>query len=297
MMPFEVHIGRPFRTAQSPYQHDSFLTKKRHHGALLAIDEESKSGRNLVSAMESSSLQLPESNPVAALPREPISSPLVIVSPHYDDAVFSCGHLLAAVPGSTVLTVCTGLPEDSEILTDWDERCGFRCAADAMRARAVENDEALALLSAKGMNLDFLDSQYDQRQKSLEQLLGDTLGASITQLQPASVCFPIGLFHEDHILISDVLMTICHHFSAINWYAYEDIPYCKRPEWVDQRLHVLSARGIAASPHHLEAQSDSKWDAVSAYRSQFLGLGYEDASPVLGQPERYWKIHRSMELL
>src|SRR5690606_537209 len=261
------------------------------------MDQESKLGRKLVSAMESSSLQLPESGLATALPGEPILTPLVIVSPHYDDAVFSCGHLLASTPGSTVLTVCTGLPEDSEILTDWDERCGFRNAADAMRARAIENEEALAVLGAEGVNLDFLDSQYDQRPKSLEQLLGDTLGASLTQLQPASVCFPIGLFHEDHILISDVLMTICHHFAAISWYAYEDIPYCKRPEWVGQRLHALSARGIAASPHHLDVLSESKWHAVSAYRSQFRGLGYEDATPVLRQPERYWKIHRSMEIL
>lgn len=223
--------------------------------------------------------------------------PLVMISPHYDDAVFSCGHLLAAAKDSTVLTVCTAVPENAAVRTDWDERCGFDCAANAMRARAEENRRALELLGAKGVELDFLDSQYDRRGNTTAQLLGDTLGTSITTLQPATVFFPLGLYHEDHILVSDVLMTICHHFPAISWYAYEEIPYRKRPEWVEERLKHFAARGIGASPFPVEAWTDRKEPAVRAYQSQFLGLGYENADPVMSQPERYWQIHRVMELL
>lgn len=68
---------------------------------------------------------------------------IMVISPHFDDAVFSCGHLLAALPGSTVVTVCTALPEKPDILTDWDQRCGFSSAAQAMQARREENRAAL----------------------------------------------------------------------------------------------------------------------------------------------------------
>ena len=224
-------------------------------------------------------------------------APLAVVSPHYDDAVFSCGHLLASVPGSTVVTICTALPEDASILTDWDSRCGFTCASDAMSARAAENANALRLLRAEGMDLNFLDAQYASPLSNGTTLLSDSLSATLTLLQPATVCFPVGLFHDDHLLVSDVLMTICHHFPSITWLAYEDIPYRKRPETVSRRMDELATRGLAATPFTLDATPTIKEQAVMAYRSQFLGLGYTDASPIMEQPERYWRIHQNMELL
>ena len=166
-----------------------------------------------------------------------------------------------------------------------------------MRARAAENAEALKLLRANGIDLNFLDDQYATPLSNGTTLLSDSLSATLTLLQPAAVCFPVGLFHHDHILVSDVLMTICHHFPSITWIAYEEIPYRKRPETVSRRMDELAARGLAATPFALESTQGAKEQAVKAYRSQFLGLGYEDASPIMEQPERYWRIHQNMELL
>lgn len=221
----------------------------------------------------------------------------LVVSPHYDDAVFSCGHLLAARPDSTVLTVCTSLPKNGALSTEWDARCGFDSAASAMCARDRENQQALQLLGAKGMSLGFLDSQYDDRGNDSEQLLHDSLSGCIATLRPASVFFPLGLFHEDHILVSDAVTTLCHHFPNINWYAYEDVPYRKRREWVSARLSDLEARGIGVKPFPFEAWSERKHQAVKAYGSQLKGLGYEDAAPVMSHTEQYWQIHPVMELL
>ncbi|PJX25966.1 hypothetical protein CAP48_08035 [Advenella sp. S44] len=47
-------------------------------------------------------------------------APVLVISPHYDDAVFSCGELLAKIPSGMVMTVYTGVPEDGDVSTDWD---------------------------------------------------------------------------------------------------------------------------------------------------------------------------------
>lgn len=223
--------------------------------------------------------------------------PLMVVSPHYDDAVFSCGRLLAAVPGSTVVTVCTALPHEEDLLTDWDSRCGFVSAADAMRARSMENLNALAILRAKGVDLDFLDDQYRPTPRATADLLNDTMLATIAEFQPASVFCPLGLFHADHVFVSDVLMTIGHHLPGIRWFAYADIPYRKQTQRVEQRLAGLTERGIHPEPMPLQAPPGRKALAVEAYRSQFLGLGEGSGAAVLQQEEEYWRLHHNPELL
>ncbi len=225
------------------------------------------------------------------------ASKLAFFSPHYDDAVFSCGGLLAAARNGTVVTVYTGLPGDGDILTDWDQRCGFASAGEAMQARAIENKQALTLLHATGIDLQFLDSQYARQLDNGKELLSDALASTIAHVQPTHVFFPLGLFHEDHITVSDVMLTLCHQFPTMHWFAYEDIPYRKRAEHVSQRLSELSAQGVLASRFPITGKSDDKAEAVSAYQSQFQGLGYEDAKPLLQLPEQYWHLRSNMELL
>ena len=60
---------------------------------------------------------------------------MVVISPHLDDAVFGCGRLLASRPGSIVVTLFAGVPDDAGQLTDWDARCGFTTAGEAVWAR------------------------------------------------------------------------------------------------------------------------------------------------------------------
>lgn len=174
--------------------------------------------------------------------------PLVAISPHYDDAVFSCGHLLAAVPPTTVVTVYTGCPACPDMLTDWDGRCGFNNAVQAIRTRSEENDIALSILQAEGMDLDFLDSQYLQTPPGNTDLLIDTLASTLSRLQPASVVFPLGLFHGDHIFVSDALITLSPRFETITWIAYEDIPYSRQDACVDARISELVQRDVLAAP-------------------------------------------------
>lgn len=222
--------------------------------------------------------------------------PLMVVSPHYDDAVFSCGNLLSALSGCTVVTVCSGLPADSTLVTDWDRRCGFNDAAEAMSHRVRENQNALAALRAEGVDLMFLDSQYvPKTPRNGADLLADSLAATLARLQPSAVLFPLGLFHEDHVLVSDTVLAICPAFPAVRWLAYEDIPYSKNSELTQQRLDALEARGIVTEALVLEGLKDDKAQAVSAYASQLKGLGHKNEETIVRQPERYWKIYRSLD--
>ena len=223
-------------------------------------------------------------------------APVVVVSPHYDDAIFSCGELLSMLSTSTVLTVCTGVPENGAVSTDWDRRCGFSNARQAMQTRSLENVAALSVLDASGIDLGFLDSQYIDDTRMDSELLADTIALNIEQIKPSSVIFPLGLFHKDHIHISDTFVTICSRFPAINWLVYEDIPYRNQAGRVAERLAQLIERGVPIEPFGTELAGDYKTRAVHAYQSQFRGLGHRGAAPVMHLNEKFWRLHCSLEL-
>ncbi len=87
----------------------------------------------------------------AARLREHVVEPVAVLSPHLDDAVFSCGvlscgDLIAASGEAVVATVCAGVPPSAETLTEWDAVCGFGSARQAITARREEDRAALSTL-------------------------------------------------------------------------------------------------------------------------------------------------------
>jgi len=218
---------------------------------------------------------------------------LVVVSPHLDDGVFSCGDLLARSRFGTVITVCTGLPEDPRRLTSWDQRCGFSNAQSAVENRLQENRLALQLLGCKSLELGLPDSQYVRDWQPFIPLLRESLKNAIERLHPRQVVLPLGLFHEDHIRVSDVLLSLLYRFPCAEWIAYEDVPYRTRPDAVPQRLSVIRQRGIRACRAVVPCRSDRKARAVWAYGSQLHGFGTRPAD--LTRPEGYWRLTPSEE--
>src|SRR5256885_6374496 len=86
---------------------------------------------------------------------------LVVVSPHFDDAVLGCGQLLSAHPGATVVTVLAGRPESYPAeVTQWDAGGGFEPGDDVVAARREEDRNALAVFDATSVWLEFSDHQY-----------------------------------------------------------------------------------------------------------------------------------------
>ena len=67
--------------------------------------------------------------------------PVLVISPHFDDAIFSCGALLAAHHGSRTVTVFGGAPE-TPVSTTWDQEAGFADSNQAVAARRLEDAQA-----------------------------------------------------------------------------------------------------------------------------------------------------------
>lgn len=218
---------------------------------------------------------------------------IAVVSPHLDDGVFSCGALLAMQPGSVVVTALAGAPPRWERVTPWDAACGFAAGDDVIATRRAEDREAVALLDAAPVWLDFCDAQYGPP-PALEAL-AETLGRAVEAARPAAIFVPLGLFHSDHELTSEAARTLIAADPARRWFAYEDAIYRRIPDLTARALARLAAAGIAPSAVELTARAacvERKRRAVACYRSQLQGLstpgrrGYEDAFA----PERYWRL-------
>jgi LmbE family N-acetylglucosaminyl deacetylase len=217
---------------------------------------------------------------------------LLIVSPHCDDAVFSCGWLLAAHPGSVVMTIFAAGPPCHARLTEWDQAAGFEQGEDVMAQRRHEDARALALLSSYPLWLNFHDSQY-QRSPAAGRI---TLAVhSVMQaVQPHSIFVPWGLFHSDHTLASEACMVLRPAYPDRGWFLYEDAIYRRIPGLLSERIARMRAHGIRAHPVTVGTIRDSarKSEAIHCYRSQLRALtshgrpGYLDAF----EPERFWVV-------
>jgi len=224
---------------------------------------------------------------------------LVVISPHFDDAVFSCGDWLAACPGSTVLTVYSGVPPSAAPLPDWDRRCGFARADQAMMARHEENRAAMAVLGVRGLGLGLLDEQYGGPAAEAGRITG-MLATALTTLQPAVVLAPLGLFHRDHLRVSDAALTVWRLFRDAmgnTWLVYEEALYRRKPGLVQQRLADLRAQHVQATPEAgPRYRGDRKTRAVAAYASQLCALGMTPGQDDDAAPERYWRLEIEKEI-
>lgn len=226
----------------------------------------------------------------------------LVISPHLDDAVLSCGTWLAARPGATVLTLFAGAPRDPSRRTDWDAQSGFASAGEAIAERRREDAQALALLDATPRWLDFTDGQYGE--SSSVEMLAAALCTVLRDLRPGTVLYPLGLFHADHRLAHDAAVVALQGLGdlRITAHAYEDVPYRGMPGVLQQRLAELADIGLQATPVRHDAvpaaaagdrgaddRAARKARAVAAYVSQlraFAPGGLPDAE----SPERRWRL-------
>ena len=80
---------------------------------------------------------------------------VLVLSPHPDDAVLSCGQFLARHPGTTVVTVFCGIPATyPDPPRRWEQLAGFAPGDDVAALRREEDRRALAVLDAYAVHLD-----------------------------------------------------------------------------------------------------------------------------------------------
>jgi LmbE family N-acetylglucosaminyl deacetylase len=221
-----------------------------------------------------------------------MSAPLIVFSPHLDDAVMGCGRVLAAHPGSCVVTLFAGWPRPDAPLTSWDARCGFTSGNQAMRVRRREDAAALVALGAAPRWLGFREVQYGGSEPAA--VLARSLREILASHPESTVLLPLGLNDSDHQRARDAVIAARRAGIRVrDWLLYEDALYRVHPGAVGAALRQLSAIGLVVARARLPAASVTrKLTALARYRSQLIPL--LEAHGVLFadvlRPERYWRI-------
>lgn len=221
--------------------------------------------------------------------------PLMIVSPHLDDAVLSCGQLMAGRPDCVVVTVFATAPEVAQA-TPYDVSCGFTDSTWAMAARQDEDDDALRVLGARPVHMRFCDGQYGERDEGDLCNIAAALQEAWDLLGRPPVMGPVGLAHPDHELVAAAVRRAFGHLPECpELYAYEELPArVLWPELVRPALDLWEAE----TAHHYElgfmgtGSRETKAMALLAYRSQLpLVNALEDGGGQVAMfcPERYWR--------
>jgi len=160
-----------------------------------------------------------------------MSPDAVVLSPHFDDAVLSCWHVLASAGQVLVVNVFAGVPP-AGTLGWWDRLGGATDSAAAVRTRVVEDRRALAGTGRATVNLPFLDGQYregDQAPGEIVQALRGVLGAGAQIYAPAS----LGDHHPDHTAVRTAALALRAEGAEVTLYA--DVPHATVfgwPRWV-----------------------------------------------------------------
>jgi LmbE family N-acetylglucosaminyl deacetylase len=169
---------------------------------------------------------------------------VVIVSPHFDDAVLSCWSVIEGDDDVSVVTVFTGGPEPG-FISEWDRDTGVD-SATRMVQRAEENRAALALAGREPTDLGFLEIQYESGEVDAAALEPYLRAADVVYL-PAGV----GVEHvnAEHIVVRDACLAI-----RDDVWLYADQPYSlfRSDTRIDARVveltpdqRVRKARAIA----------------------------------------------------
>jgi LmbE family N-acetylglucosaminyl deacetylase len=205
----------------------------------------------------------------------------LILSPHFYDAVMSCGFWMERHQGSVVATVCSGSPGSGVRSIPWDRTSGFTYGADAAITRRAEDAAALLDLGAHQELLGFIDGEYRDGLgrchedisviEPFEYALTAAIASTISELQPDLCIAPIGLAHGDHIITGRAARTALAEQTGCRLIVYADLPYViTNPQLVPDMVRQLQSCGLRISPFptQLTGGIETKSQAVDRYESQ-----------------------------
>ncbi len=200
---------------------------------------------------------------------------LIILSPHFDDAVFDCWHAINQ-PQATVVTVFAGLPEQGTT-TLWDRLCGQADSRKMVSMRIKENNAALRETSASIKNLDFLDNQYHSAKISIDEIVKIILASTPSDSSYLAPLAGSHLFrHPDHVMLRDVGVMIKGLGKKVCFYPdlpYMSIPKNAKPQYLqklsEQASKLLGFPVSATAKKLSQGELAAKNRAMSSYASQF----------------------------
>ena len=226
---------------------------------------------------------------------------IMVVSPHFDDAVLGAAHLVDSHPGTTVVTVLGGRPPAYPAEpTSWDACGGFVAGDDVVAMRREEDRAAMALLGATPVWLEFPDHQYLARsERPRPEEVAPALERAVADAAPTAVFLPLGLANPDHALTHDagllVRTALAASPSAPAWFCYEDHGYKHIPGIMAWRVAKLFMSGLWPTPAVVPVVPDMarKRAAIDLYKSQVAPLQRDHALEErldANVPEQFWRL-------
>jgi LmbE family N-acetylglucosaminyl deacetylase len=200
-----------------------------------------------------------------------------VISPHLDDAVLSCAHVLAAHPGSLVVSVFAGGPRPVDPLGPWDASSGcFEAGDDVVECRRIEDDAALAVVGARGRHLELWDYQYrdplycfSEPAGGLEAAASLAIETAVAESAVETWLIPLGILHPDHVTTAGAALGVAQRRPGLTWLVYEEIPYhLAFPGERAAALERLDVVGCSLSDVAIAAAPVDKAAAVACYVSQ-----------------------------
>jgi hypothetical protein len=246
----------------------------------------------------------------------------LILSPHFDDAVLSCWHLLDGVTEVGIVNVFGGVPP-ADAAGWWDLASGMGSSSGVVERRCREDKAALALAGREAISLDFLDYQYRDAPQPVGPVVERVraLVAAETSLwAPAALASPpddpdlTGVAdrpHPDHIVVRSAALAL--HAEGCPVMLYADLPHASAsglPAWVTGHADGTGAAVSAcwrrcladarvgetdAEIHRLSGRAlERKLEAVRRYSSQLAllerGFGQPIDTPELLDHEVVWRL-------
>jgi LmbE family N-acetylglucosaminyl deacetylase len=219
---------------------------------------------------------------------------VLVVSPHFDDAVLSCAHLLSAADSGCVVTVFGGVPDRYPApINEWDRRCGFAPGDDIITLRRAEDASALEVLGVTGITLDFVDRPYRYDKKYDIEALKRELRCAIDSFGATAVVAPLAIQHPDHKASLAATLQLRDADDGREWGIYAEFPYVWREPDATARRVAEMRRGRYRMTAMLDGvrAPDIKAKAMRAYRSQIIGLDLaDDVDRVADASEQVWRL-------
>lgn len=209
---------------------------------------------------------------------------VLVLSPHYDDAVLSAGQFMAGRPDAEVVTIFNWCSNDADVQTTYDAKCGFKTADEAVHGRQSENNEALALLGATSVEVNMPDAQYGAARMEdgfIANRIMPLLGGSYE-----FILAPLGLAHPDHDQTTRIALRLQKELE-LPIYLWEDLPIrVLEPQLIPARIKELGIKVELKSPG--TGPIADKIRALLCYKSQ-MGTGILNPY-IMYVPERFWKV-------
>ncbi|WP_428487140.1 PIG-L deacetylase family protein [Rhodopila sp.] len=226
------------------------------------------------------------------------------LSPHLDDAVFSCGGTLARlVNEGWQVTICTAFTRSVPSPSGFALACqldkGLPPDADYMGLRKAEDAAACERLGASPLWLDLPEAPHrgyanaqalfapPRNDDAVALPLSDML-RDLLKVRPALLLAPQALGgHVDHVLLIRALRVVLPSDLPVWWWA--DFPYAIRPHThpvspFEQEMNILPEVAV-------RGDAEARFTACAAYVTQ-VGFQFGGAAALAGMLEAAGPVER-----